>query len=79
MTDESLEIVDYQAQSSEAKAFADRVESVCSANRRRLGYRGYFNTNGDAILTAYLAGLRATKKESFRLIAGVGRESEDGE
>lgn len=54
-----IEIIDYQSQSNEAKEFADKVEALCMANRRRLGYKDYFITNGDAILTAYLAGIKA--------------------
>jgi len=61
-----VEIVDYMDQPLEAREFADRVENECSINRRRLGYRGFFNTNGDAILTAYLAGYRAGHATSER-------------
>ena len=57
-----LEVVDYMAQPKAAQDFADLVETLCSNNRRRLGYKGYFNTNGDAILTAFLAGLKAGAK-----------------
>jgi hypothetical protein len=49
-------LVDYATQSPEAQMFADGCESACSARRRRLGYKGEFNTTGDQILTAYLAG-----------------------
>ena len=73
----NVEIVDYQTQPLEAQKFADRVETECCAKRRRLGYRGYFNTNGDMILTAYLAGLRATKHGPLQL--SVGCETGDGE
>ena len=57
-----LEVVDYMAQPKAAQDFADLVETLCSNNRRRLGYKGYFNTNGDGILTAFLAGLKAGAK-----------------
>lgn len=57
-----IEIIDYQSQSHSAKEFADKVGALCSANRRRLGYKGYFDTNGDAILTAYLAGFNAARQ-----------------
>lgn len=61
-----LEIVDYVAQPLQAQELADTVDHLCSMNRRRLGYRGFFNTNGDAILTAYLAGYVAGKAERRR-------------
>jgi len=66
-----IEIIDYQSQCNSAKKFADKVETLCSANRRRLGYKGYFNTNGDAILTAYLAGFNAARQMPEERAVGV--------
>ena len=56
-----LEVVDFMSQPDEAKFFATSVTNICKARRQRLGKQGYFDTHGDAILTAYLAGFKAGK------------------